>query len=361
MSTWHDSTMKMLVVGALGLVGRGVLEAMEDAADCELIGLSRRAPDFPTRGRFLSLDLTDRTACRAVLSDPSLSDITHVVYTALHERPDLIGGWREDAQIRTNLAMLTNLLDFLEPAEHLTLLQGTKAYGAHLRPMLNPGKEYHPRHEGPNFYWNQEDLVRERAAAGGWTFTVMRPQIVCGMAVGSPMNMTMAIGVYAAVQKELGLPLSYPGGDHFITQATDALLLGRAIRWAASAPEAGGETFNITNGDELIWRSVWPSIAQAFGMPVGEDRPTSLAETMPDHAGLWHTMTEKYRLSGRTMDELVGSSWQFADAVFGLRGSQHTLLSTVKVRQAGFGDCIDTEVMFQDQLRRLQAMRILPP
>ncbi len=353
--------MKMLVVGALGLVGRGVLEAMEDAADCELIGLSRRAPDFPTRARFLSLDLTDRAACRAVLSDPSLSGVTHVVYTALHERPDLIGGWREDAQIRTNLAMLTNLLDFLEPAEHLTLLQGTKAYGAHLGPMLNPGKEHHPRHEGPNFYWNQEDLVRERAAAGGWTFTVMRPQIVCGMAVGSPMNMTMAIGVYAAVQKELGLPLSYPGGDPFITQATDALLLGRAIRWAASAPEAGGETFNITNGDELIWRSVWPSIAQAFGMPVGEDRPTSLAETMPDHAGLWHTMTEKHGLSGRTMDELVGSSWQFADAVFGLRGSQHTLLSTVKVRQAGFGDCIDTEVMFQDQLRRLQAMRILPP
>ena len=353
--------MKVLVVGALGLVGRGVLEAMEDAADYELIGLSRRAPDFPTRARFLSLDLTDRTACRNVLSDPVLSDITHVVYTALHERPDLIGGWREDAQIRTNLAMLTNLLDFLEPTEHLTLLQGTKAYGAHLRPMLNPGKEHHPRHEGPNFYWNQEDLVRKRAAAGGWTFTVMRPQIVCGMAVGSPMNMTMAIGVYATVQKELGLPLSFPGGGPFITQATDALLLGRAIRWAASAPEAGGETFNITNGDELIWRSVWPSIAQAFGMPVGEDRPTSLAETMPDHAGLWHTMTEKYGLSGRTMDELVGSSWQFADAVFGLRGSQHTLLSTVKVRQAGFGDCIDTEVMFQSQLRRLQAMRILPP
>ena len=351
----------MLVVGALGLVGRGVLEAMEDAAGCELIGLSRRAPDFPTRARFLCLDLTDRTACRTVLCDPALSGVTHIVYTALHERPNLIGGWREEAQIRTNLAMLTNLLDYLQPTDHLTLLQGTKAYGAHLRPMLNPGKEHHPRHAGPNFYWNQEDLVRERSAAGGWTFSVMRPQIVCGMAIGSPMNMTMAIGVYAAVQKELGLPLSYPGGDPFITQATDALLLGRAIRWAATAPAARDETFNITNGDELVWRSAWPSIAQAFDMPVGENRPTSLAETMPDHAGLWQQMTGKYGLSGLTMDKLVGSSWQFADAVFGLRGSQHTLLSTVKVRQAGFSDCIDTEVMFRDQFRRLQAMRILPP
>ena len=353
--------MKMLVAGALGLVGRGVLEAMEDAADCELIGLSRRTPDFPTRARFLSLDLTDRSACRAVLSDPALSGVTHLVYAALHERPDLIGGWREEAQIATNLAMLTNLLDFLEPTEHLTLLQGTKAYGAHLRPMLNPGKEHHPRHEGPNFYWNQEDLVRQRAAAGGWTFTVLRPQVVCGMAIGSPMNMTMAIGVYAAVQRELNLPLAFPGGEPIITQAVDARLLGRAIRWAASAPRARGETFNITNGDELIWRSVWPSIARAFDMPVGEPRPRSLAEAMPPHAGLWDTMTRKYGLGGLTMDELVGSSWQFADAVFGLRGGQHTLLSTVKVRQAGFHDCIDTEVMFQAQLKRLQTLRILPP
>ncbi|MYE12279.1 MAG: SDR family oxidoreductase [Gammaproteobacteria bacterium] len=349
--------MKMLVVGARGLVGQGVLEAMDDA-DCELIAVSRRAPDFATRADFVSVDLTDRDACRAAFS--GLSGVTHVVYAALHERPELIAGWRDEQQIATNLAMLENVLDFVEPSEHLTLLQGTKAYGAHLHPMRNPGKEHHPRHAGPNFYWVQEDLVRERAARCGWAFTIMRPQIVCGVAVGSPMNMTMAIGVYAAIQRERGGPLSFPGGEEFITEATDAVLLGGAIRWAASAEESRDETFNVTNGDQLVWRSAWQTVADAFGMEVGGDQPTSLVETMPRHAELWDAMTRKYGLAGYGMDALVGSSWQFADAVFGLHGGQHTLLSTVKIRQAGFGDCIDTEVMLDGQLRRLQDLRILP-
>ena len=350
--------MKMLVVGARGLVGQGVLEAM-DGESCELIAVSRHAPDLPGRAEFVSVDLTDRDACRTAFSE--LSDVTHIVYTALHERPELIAGWQDDRQIRTNLAMLRNVLDFVEPAEHLTLLQGTKAYGAHLRPMLNPGKEHHPRHPGPNFYWVQEDLVRERAAAGGWAFTIMRPQIVCGVALGSPMNMTMALGVHAALQRELGEPLAFPGGAPFITQATDAALLGRAIRWGAQAEQARNETFNVTNGDELVWRSAWPAIAGVFGMEVGEDAPVSLVDSMPRHAGLWERMTAKYGLAGYGMETLIGSSWQFADAVFGLHGGQHTLLSTVKIRRAGFHDCIDTEAMFDSQLRRLQAMRILPP
>ena len=76
--------------------------------------------------------------------------------------------------------------------------------------------------------------------------------------------------------------------------------------------------------------------------------------------GLWERMAPDYGLSGYGLDALVGSSWQFADATFGLRGSRDTLLSTVKIRQAGFQDCVDTEIMFESQLRRLQAMRILP-
>ena len=166
--------------------------------------------------------------------------------------------------------------------------------------------------------------------------------------------------MYAAVQRELGEPLRFPGGEPFITQATDAALLGRAIRWAAEDEGCRGETFNVTNGDELVWRSVWPAVARVFGMEVGEERPASLVETMPRHAALWDQMTTRYGLSGCGMDGLIGSSWQFADAVFGLHGAQHTLLSTIKIRQAGFAECIDTEVMLTAQLRRLQALRILP-
>ena len=175
------------------------------------------------------------------------------------------------------------------------------------------------------------------------------------------MNMTMAIGVYAAITRELGRPLSFPGGDPFVTQATDAYLLGRAVKWAAESPVCGNETFNITNGDELVWRSAWPAIADVFGMEVGPDTPTSLAESMPEHESTWQGIVEQYGLQHYSMSQLLGASWQFADAVFGLRGGQNTLLSRIKARRFGFSDCIDTEQMFALQLRRLQSERILPP
>ncbi len=61
------------------------------------------------------------------------------------------------------------------------------------------------------------------------------------------------------------------------------------------------------------------------------------------------------------MQQLVGDSWQFADAVFGYGGrALSTLVSTIKIRQFGFAECIDTQAMFTKHLRALQRERILP-
>ena len=53
--------------------------------------------------------------------------------------------------------MLTNLLDALRMAEsnvrHLTLLQGTKAYGVHHGPYKMPARESDPRFIASNFYY----------------------------------------------------------------------------------------------------------------------------------------------------------------------------------------------------------------
>ena len=38
-----------------------------------------------------------------------------------------------------------------------------------------------------------------------------------------------------------------------------------------------------------------------------------------------------------------------------------TLVSTIKLRQAGFGDCVDTEDMFRRLVSRLQERHLLPP
>ncbi|MFW6093365.1 MAG: SDR family oxidoreductase, partial [Pseudomonadota bacterium] len=351
---------KYLVVGALGLVGRAMVERLDGEPGVQVIAVSRRAPDFPTGARFISVDLTDRAACARTFAQAEFADVTHVVYAALYEKPDLVAGWRDPEQIRTNTEMLRNVLDFVQPLAHLSLLQGTKAYGAHVGPMKLPGKERDPRHPHDNFYWNQEDLVRERAAAGGWTFTIFRPQVVCGAALGSPMNIVAAIGVYAAVSRALDEPLTFPGSIGFVTEMTDAELLAEAIFWAGGEAGCGGETLNVTNGDVLEWGAVWPELADVFGMPVGEPEPRSLDEHMPDREPVWQDIVAEHGLRPHAMGDVIGSSWQFADAVFGYGGGATTLLSTIRIRELGFHACIDTARMFERHLRRLQAERVLP-
>jgi nucleoside-diphosphate-sugar epimerase len=352
---------RYLVVGARGLVGRAVLSALEAEDRAEVIGLSRRQPDFPTRARWIPCDLTDRDACHAALGAAQTQGVTHIVYAALQEMPDLISGWRDPVQIETNARMLANLLEFVQPREHFTLLQGTKAYGAHLAPMALPGKESAPRHPGENFYWEQEDLMRSRQAGSSWAFSIVRPQIVCGVALGSPMNMVAAIGVYAAVMRQLGKPLCFPGCGGFVTEATDADLLARAIIWAGREPACANEILNVTNGDVLDWVSLWPAFGEIFQMPTGEADPMRLAISMPELSGVWDEVVGRHGLKSMAMAELVGDSWQFADAVFGYGGgARSTLLSTIKIRQLGFHECIDTEQMFRNQLAALQDLKVLP-
>ena len=177
------------------------------------------------------------------------------------------------------------------------------------------------------------------------------------------MNLLPAIGVYAALAREQGCQLTFPGRGRGIHEAVDARLLARALAWAAVAPAARNEIFNVTNGDVFDWHDAWPAIAEACGLEPGDAEPQVLATTMPPRAAEWADVVDRYRLlAPREMSAYVGSSWQYGDLLFGVgtRRSVPALLSTVKIRQAGFGDCIDTEDMFREWLAILQERRLLP-
>jgi len=298
-----------------------------------------------------------------------MSDVTHVVYAALYEKPGLIQGWRDHDQMETNLRMLENLFDPLSRAaknlQHVTLLQGTKAYGAHLGPFPVPARERQPRHQHENFYWLQEDYLRAQQEGKNWHWTILRPQIIFGESLGSNMNAIPALGVYAALLRESGKPLSFPGGAPMLAEAVDADLLARACEWAASSPQCQNETYNIANGDVFVWENVWPTIANALGMEVGPPQPCSLAEEMPRREAEWASIVQKYNLRAPgSLLEYVGQSFVYADAIFSLgvkTGSPAVLVSTIKARQHGFHDCMDTEDMFRKWFKRFQELRLLPP
>ena len=371
---------KVLVAGATGLVGHACLKHFALQTDCEVIALSRRRPDETHGARWLPLDLTDAAACAALA--PEFAGVTHLVYAALYERPGLVAGWQEEEQIRTNEAMLRNLFAPLENAapglRHVALLQGTKAYGVHVRPLTVPARENRSEmHEQPNFYWNQERYIREaqqramsatgvaRSQQKTWSWSILRPVLIVGASVGSAMNVIPALGVYAAMMRRAGkTKLDYPGGVGRVAQAVDADLLARAIAWSGEAETAQNEIFNVTNGDVFVWPNVWPAVADALGFAAGAPVPLALDREIRPREAEWAEIRAQHGLRSGTLKEFVGLSFEYADYTMGYGRNTPgppALVSTIKLMQAGFCEVMDTEAMFRKCLAEMQAKKLLPP
>ena len=177
------------------------------------------------------------------------------------------------------------------------------------------------------------------------------------------MNIPPVIGAYAAIRRAEGLPFSYPGGAPWAWEAVDTRLLADALAWASEEPNAAGQTFNITNGEVFDLRDMWPALADTLGVEVGPDTPLSLADYLPARADIWDGIVAERGLRPIPLRDLLGESHHYADVCFNAFGEASpppTYLSTVKLREAGFGRAMNTEASFCHWLRVLIDRRILP-
>ncbi len=350
----------VLVIGAHGVVGRAVSEHLVAQPDWTVTTAARRGPleelfNGLQPPRHISLDLLDPDQATHALAESR--EITHLVYAGYAERSTMA------AMVEPNLEMLANTLTALEAAaaalEHVVLIGGGKSYGEHLGPYKTPAKESDPRFLGPIFYNEQEDLLRERAHARGFGWTVLRPDGVFGPSTGSPMNILTSLAVFAAISRELGVPLRFPGSHGAWTalhQTTDADLLARAVEWALVAPSARDEIFNVINGDHFRWQHLWPDLAGFFDMPSAPPQPLSLQEQMSDKEPVWDRIVEKYNLR-RTPYPAI-ASWPFVDGW--LNTNYDMVQSTIKIRQAGFTCCQDTHTSLLRNLTNLRRNQLIP-
>ncbi len=344
-----------VVVGATGVIGRNFARYLQAQGGWQVIGLCRRPPDEADGVRYIAVDLLDADDARVTLA--GLGDATHLFYAGFVNAPT------QAEQVAPNLAMLVNAVEAVEAVatglQRVVLVEGTKWYGSHLGPFPTPAKETDPRCIGPMFYHDQEDWLTARQAGKSWTWTSLRPQTVCGFAVGFPMNLISVIGVYAAICRELGLPLDFPGKPgayRALYQVTDAEHLARAMLWAGAAETAGNRAFNVTNGDYFRWQRVWPRIAEAFDMPVGVVRTLDLTAQMADKAPLWQRIVERHGLKSYAYEDLA--AWPFADYCLGC--DYDVMSDLTRIRQAGFTEVVDSERMFVDLFRQLRAERVFP-
>lgn len=241
-----NSTLKTaLVVGAQGIIGRNLADHLATLDNWEVIGLSRRGGEAKGHTRHIAVDLLDLADCQAKLGD--LTRVTHIFYAAYQDRPT----WAE--LVPPNLAMLVNVVEAVEPVatnlQHISLMQGYKVYGAHLGPFKTPARETDADHMPPEFNVDQQRFLEQRQLGKAWSWSALRPSVVGGFALGNPMNLTVAIAVYAAMSKELGLPLRFPGKPGAydkLLEMTDAGLLARATVWAATDPRCANQASPLT-------------------------------------------------------------------------------------------------------------------
>ncbi|MBN9078912.1 MAG: hypothetical protein BGN87_01785 [Rhizobiales bacterium 65-79] len=344
-----------LIVGSNGLVGRALAEQLAESGDWGILELSRRPSPLGSIGTPIAVDLQDREACLAL--GPKLRDVTHLFYCARAVAPDLF------IEEQTNLAMFTNILDAVESAasklSHVQVMEGTKWYGSHLGSYKTPAHEDDQRHFPPNFYYVQQDLAAARQKNASWTWSALRPHVVWGVTLGYPHSFVVLLAAYATMSKHLGMPLVFPGSQACyttISQATDALLLAKAMEWAATSPKCANEAFNITNGDLFRWQHLWPQVADYFGMEAGQVQSLSLAARMKDLEAIWRDVTKAHELRPMPFSSL--GNWAYFD--YTVRFDVDDISLTTKARHFGFEPFADTKQELFSQFDRLRDLKVIP-
>ncbi|KAK4454715.1 nad dependent epimerase dehydratase [Podospora aff. communis PSN243] len=383
-----------IVVGATGILGREIVKEMgkEPGKWKTVHALSRSQKDeYPSNVVHDYIDLMNSAKDMA----NNLKDVKadYVFFAAYFQQES------EDKEWEVNGNMLSNFLEALDLTgaapniKRIILVTGAKQYGVHLGQPKNPMIETDP--------WLRDSkhphlLLRETPNTS-WVVTY--PNDVIGFAKGNYMNLASSIGIYAAVTKELGQDLIWPGSETFYTKFdsfTDSKLHAKFSLWAAQEPKAANQAFNVVNGDVQSWQDLWPRVARRFGMVVKPDQfagESELANTtvLPAPAPItlvareiglegkigrsemaqrvnlerwsrteevkraWERLAQREGLEGGAFGK---ATWGFLDFILGR--NYDLVIGMGKAREMGWDGYKDTWKSFSDVFGELEAARVLP-
>ena len=344
-----------LIVGGTGVTGRAVIESLEKKEGWEIIALSRREPDFNTKAKFVSVDLLNDQDAENKLKH--FDNITHYFYCGL-------SGGIEAENVEGNLKLLVNSLKnvnkYSKSLKRVVLTQGGKYYGVQIGPHKTPSVETDPRHMPPNFYYDQEDYVKELSSKSDWDYSLVRPEVMIGFSQnGGALTALSTFAIYACICAEMNVPFHYPGNVksfEALNKYTDAEILGNFEVWVAENDKCKNEAFNITVGSVFSWSNIWDKIADYFDAKRGVVMRFSLTDFLSDKGYIWDRIVEKNDLQKLKMDQLA--SWPFADWIVGR--DYHTMLDDTKRIQFGFTEVRTHEEAIFGFFKRLQKNNILP-
>jgi len=347
-----------LVAGANGIAGRLLLKYLKDAG-FQCIGVAKSKKGEVKEAKMIFADMMKKDELNEKLSS-EVKNVTHLYYCAWQPADS------EEEKCKVNKQMFENMLDVVESnandLQHVYLQTGTKYYGVHVGPDKGykiPSMESDSRLSMPNFYYDQEDVLKQRQKGKKWTWSVARPDAIIGYSEDTAMNFGVTLAVYACILKEMGKPLVFPSSKAWnkIRTFTDAHLLCKAILWMSTNPNCANQEFNINNGDMLRWDQLWPRFAKRFGMKYEVSKEEfDVEKFMEDKDNLWKEIVKKNQLQDYDLSQLA--TWDFLK--FYLTFPYDNITSVTKLKKCGFNDFVDTADMFDNFFTALQNQKIIP-
>jgi nucleoside-diphosphate-sugar epimerase len=243
----------------------------------------------------------------------------HSMYTAFN---NTAGG----GDVAENRAVFENVLHSVDASKlrYCCVVTGAKHYGMHLGPDFLPEyaepfeEDVGPECPGDNFYTALEDSLRKFAKPlPHFSSLVLRPTFIIGPSprVGSNvMNLSLCLGVYALLCKELKKPLVFLGSpeswlarhnlSHNDRIAALAINGGSALKGSASM------ALNAADQESFSFEEVWPQLAAWAGVewkgPQGR-HGVSIKKALGDNSRwgkAWSSVADRDGLCERRLDRL---------------------------------------------------------
>lgn len=392
-----------IVTGATGILGREIVfDLGRNAQQWPTVhALSRsKKEDYPENVIHNHIDLTSSAEDMANELKNVRGD--YIFFAAYLQKDSEQENWDVNGQMLSNFLEALAITGAIEQVKRIILVTGAKQYGVHLGAPKNPMLESDPwlnsPDRPPNFYYNQQNMLHAFCKKHGKEWVVTYPNDVIGYAVGNFMNLSLALGLYATVTKELGQEMVFPGSPAFYTMFdcfTSSKLHAKFCTWAALEPRAANQAFNVANGDVESWQKLWPQLARHFGLRVPSDQFNHSVDTMDldpkppiaevaselglvgqsitsqskvekqvdlikwsqqsDVKQAWDRVADR---DGLRKDVFEQATWGFLNFVLGR--NYNLVLSLSKARQAGFQGYIDTWESLEEVFGELEAANILP-
>lgn len=350
-----------LIVGVSGIIGNNIAKQLANEGDWKITGVARRKVDFlPQEVKLVTLDIANIRETREIIGSFA-NEVTHLFYVTWVQ-----GYESEYALGKANEEIFDNILTTVTEVSNLKfvyLQTGTKYYGMHLGPeseKYSPWKETCPRLSSPNFYYNLEDLLVDKARNQNWKWATVRPCCILGISFGKAMNLGFSLAVYATVLKELGKPLIFPYGQkafESLREIADARLVTKFAIWLTKNDHCSSEAFNITNGEPFRYRFMWEKIANYFYMEIEVvEGGESISNFMADKKDLWRSIVDKHHLRPLDLD-LLGT-WDFMDLMLSRKFDEFS--STQKMKKFGFNETFENDESFFDLFDTLKNAKIIP-